>query len=39
MPLLDYYTKQDKLIKINGVGKIDDITGEIFQAIHSRSEK
>ncbi len=32
-PLLDYYTKQDKLIKIVGVGSIDDIFNSICEKL------
>ena len=32
-PVADYYKDQDKLIEINGVGSIDDITNSLFQSI------
>ena len=32
-PVADYYKEQDKLIEINGVGSIDEITERLFKAI------
>ena len=34
-PVADYYQKQGKLKKINGVGKIEEIFSEISSAIDS----
>ena len=34
-PVAEFYKAQDKLIEINGVGTIDDITARIFKAIDS----
>ncbi len=34
-PVADFYKGQDKLIEIDGVGTIDEITARIFKAIDS----
>jgi adenylate kinase len=34
-PLIDYYAKKNLLIKINGEGKVDKITEEIFKAVRN----
>ena len=34
-PVADFYKEQDKLIEIDGVGSIDEITARIFSAIDS----
>lgn len=36
-PVAEYYRNQDKLVEINGVGGIDEITKRLFAAIDSRS--
>jgi adenylate kinase len=32
-PLLDYYDAQDKLVRIDGVGSMDDVTARIHEAL------
>lgn len=32
-PVKDYYKAQDKLIEINGLGSVDEITKRLFKAI------
>ena len=36
-PVADFYSKQDKLLEIDGVGEIDDISQRLYAAIDNRS--
>lgn len=36
-PVADFYSKQDKLVEIDGVGEIDDISQRLYAAIDNRS--
>lgn len=32
-PLIDYYDKQNKLVTVNGVGALEEVTSRVFQAL------
>jgi adenylate kinase len=36
-PVLDFYEKQNKVLNVNGIGKVDIITDEILKGINKRS--
>jgi adenylate kinase len=38
-PVLDYYEKQQKVISVNGTGKIEDITGGILKGLEDKAGK